>query len=220
MSNINQEQYQSKKQDQESDQESDQEQESDKSKESKKSKEQEQESDKSKEQELDQSKEQELDQSKEQDQLKELDQSKENIENFASLFQNIEQQVNTANNTIKFLKTNIKELNKLYKQEVRKLGKYKKKTKRGNNKSGINKPNPVPQKIKDLLNLEDDVLMSRIEITKGIYGYIKENDLQHPDDRRTVIPNDELKQLFSLEDDEEISFYNIQTYIKKVFNQT
>lgn len=137
-----------------------------------------------------------------------------NEESFATLFENMSNQVKSANNTIKFLKANIKELSKLHRSELKKAGVKKSRKK---NTSGINKPNPVPESIRNLLNLEENVLMARTEVTKRIYGYIKENNLQDEHDKRTIVPNDELKQLFSLEDGEEVSFYNIQSYIKKLY---
>jgi len=33
---------------------------------------------------------------------------------------------------------------------------------------------------------------SRSEVTKAVWAYIKENDLQDPDDKRTICPDDEL----------------------------
>jgi chromatin remodeling complex protein RSC6 len=143
-------------------------------------------------------------------------QSTENEETFVTILESMQEQVKSANKTIKFIKTNIKELFKLHKQELKKIDK-KKKVRKGNNKSGINKPSEVPKPIRDLLDLEEDILMARTEVTKRIYGYIKENELQDPSDKRTIIPNNELKELFGLGDSDEVSFYNIQSYIKKLY---
>ena len=135
---------------------------------------------------------------------------------FVTILESMQEQVKSANKTIKFIKTNIKELFKLHKQELKKVDK-KKKVRKGNNKSGINKPSEVPKPIRDLLDLEEDILMARTEVTKRIYGYIKENELQDPSDKRTIVPNNDLKELFGLGDGEEVSFYNIQSYIKKLY---
>jgi chromatin remodeling complex protein RSC6 len=51
-----------------------------------------------------------------------------------------------------------------------------------------------------------------------MYKYIKDNQLQGVDDTRTIYPNEELKKLFNLNDDEQLSFYNIQTHIKKIYS--
>ena len=68
-----------------------------------------------------------------------------------------------------------------------------------------------------MLDLNQDVLLPRVEITKKIYEYIKTNNLQDESDERIIKPNEELKKLFNLSDDEEVSFLNIQTYIKKAY---
>ncbi len=36
---------------------------------------------------------------------------------------------------------------------------------------------------------------SRSEVTKKVWAYIKKYDLQDPDDRRTIIPDDELSPI-------------------------
>jgi chromatin remodeling complex protein RSC6 len=132
--------------------------------------------------------------------IQENNQESENTENFAILYQNMQEQIKEVNATIKFLKVNMKELGKLHKQDINRVGKTKKVRK--NNVSGINKPKEVPKPIIELLDLDEDILLARTEVTKKIYEYIKANDLQDQNDKRTIIPNDKLKELFSLEDTE------------------
>lgn len=147
--------------------------------------------------------------------IQENNQEFENTENFDILYQNMQEQIKEVNATIKFLKVNMKELGKLHKQDINRVSKTKKVRK--NNVSGINKPKEVPLPIKELLKLDKDVLLARTEVTKKIYEYIKANELQDQNDKRTILPNDKLKELFSLEDTEELSFYNLQSYIKKLY---
>lgn len=150
-----------------------------------------------------------------QENIQENNQEFENTENFDILYQNMQEQIKEVNATIKFLKVNMKELGKLHKQDINRVSKRKKVRK--NNVSGINKPKEVPLSIKELLKLDKDVLLARTEVTKKIYEYIKANELQDQNDKRTILPNDKLKELFSLEDTEELSFYNLQSYIKKLY---
>jgi chromatin remodeling complex protein RSC6 len=85
-------------------------------------------------------------------------------------------------------------------------------------KSKIRKASPVPKDICQMLGLANDILLPRTEITKKIYDYIKTNNLQDESDKRIIKPNNELKKIFNLSDGEEVSFLNIQTYIKKAYS--
>ena len=56
-------------------------------------------------------------------------QSIENDDTFMTLYESMQEHVKSTNRTIKIFKTNIKELAKLHKQELKKMGKKKKKGK-------------------------------------------------------------------------------------------
>jgi len=83
--------------------------------------------------------------------------------------------------------------------------------------SGFNKPTPVPSSIVNFLELEDGASLPRTQITKRMYAYIKLNKLQDPQDKRTIMPDAKLKALFHLDDSEKVTFYNIQSHIKKLY---
>jgi hypothetical protein len=144
---------------------------------------------------------------------------------FETLYNSMVEQLNNAYSTVKSVKANLKMLETRHKKELKQSRKNRRRvvTTEVNttpkNPSGFNKPGPVPQKIKDLLNLDSSVELPRTQITKLIYGYIKEHNLQKPTDKRVIVPNTAIRNLFGISDTEttEISFYNIQTYIKKLY---
>jgi chromatin remodeling complex protein RSC6 len=139
-------------------------------------------------------------------------------ESFASLHKSMVDDIENTFHSLKFIKSNMKELDRLYYIQTKKLNSYEKQKKKKGLKSSIRKSLPVPKNICVMLDLNQDVLLPRVEITKKIYEYIKTNNLQDESDKRIIKPNDELKKLFNLSDDEEVSFLNIQTYIKKAYN--
>ena len=53
---------------------------------------------------------------------------------------------------------------------------------------------------------------SRVDVTKAICTYIKEKDLQNPENRRVIKLNTDLKQLLKIDDDT-ITYPKIQKYI-------
>ena len=122
------------------------------------------------------------------------------------------------------------QLFKKIKKKNKKLQKIlNKKNKKNKNlsKKGITKKKIVPKKICDFFNLNSDVLMSRIEVTKKIYKYIKENNLKYNKDKRIILPDKKLRNLFELEeitnkdldinDKTILTVYTLQTYIKKCY---
>lgn len=136
------------------------------------------------------------------------------------LYETLTEQISEMYNNIKNIKNNLKNLERSHKKELKMSKKYRK-SKRLNNEnkkpSGFNKPKPVPIEIINLLGLEKDIELPRTKITKLIYGYIKDNKLQSPEDKRTIVPDTKLKKLFSLKKDDKVTFYNIQTHIKKLY---
>ena len=54
-----------------------------------------------------------------------------------------------------------------------------------------------------------------IDICKEIYKYIKDNNLQDPINGRNINFNDELKDLFKLEDNTALTYFNLHIFVKK-----
>lgn len=116
---------------------------------------------------------------------------------------------------------------KSHKLEMKKHKKHHKTNTSGvKRESGFNKPGPVPKAFIELLNLQADEQLPRTNITKLIYGYIKTNNLykdkeadQDKADKRNMAPNDALKKAFDLSDDDSLTFYTIQKFIKNVYNK-
>ena len=59
--------------------------------------------------------------------------------------------------------------------------------------------------------------MLRTEVTKEIYKYIQDNNLQDSENKKLINPNDELIKLFNLEEKQELTYFNIQTFLNKHF---
>jgi len=139
------------------------------------------------------------------------------------LYNALTEQISELYTNIKTIKNNLRNLEKSHKKELKMSKKYRK-SKRLNNEnkkpSGFNKPKPVPIEIINLLGLEKGAELPRTKITKLIYGYIKDHKLQSPEDKRTIVPDAKLKKLFSLKKDDQVTFYNIQTHIKKLYPDT
>lgn len=75
--------------------------------------------------------------------------------------------------------------------------KRKQKRQKGGN-SGFLAPLPLSDALVKFLNIEESAL-SRAEVVKKIWEYIKQNNLQDPSDKRRIICDEKLKELFDVD---------------------
>jgi len=115
---------------------------------------------------------------------------------------------------IRFLGQISTRLNKLKTQSL-KIAKGKKKAAPSNPNSGFKKKVPVSEKFQKFAGWGSDELHSRIDATKFICDYIKENNLQNPDDKRRIIPDDKLRKILACDKSvTDFRYCDIQTYMK------
>jgi upstream activation factor subunit UAF30 len=97
---------------------------------------------------------------------------------------------------------------------VRKCSKPRKSNKsQGHNQnSGLLKPVVISAEMAAFAKWDPSELHSRVEVTKCICVYVKENNLQKPENRRIILLNSDLKKLLRHEGDE-ITYPHIQKYI-------
>ncbi len=113
---------------------------------------------------------------------------------------------------------------KIYKKncdmEVKKMsGKKKKRTVDGEQKkSGFTKPTLIPKRVAEFLGLPEDSVIPRTNVTKQIYEYIKNNNLQDKEDKKKSISDEKLSKLFDVEIGNIIEFSTFQTLLSKVYN--
>ena len=101
-----------------------------------------------------------------------------------------------------------------------KPSKIKKLTERNNTNSGFLKPVSISKEMSTFAGWKPDELHSRVDVTKYICNYIKENNLQNPDDKRQITPDAKLKKLlnYTVKDGEPpLKYYSLQTYLKQHF---
>ena len=117
-----------------------------------------------------------------------------------------------------------KELERAHKIEVKEASKRKKSTKDASEKrdpSGFNAKQPVPPEFcEQPWGCEADQELPRTMLTKMVYDYVKEENLQDPDDKRRIFPDETLKKLFHLKDSDELHFNNFQTYMKRLYDRS
>ena len=85
------------------------------------------------------------------------------------------------------------------------------------NKNNTKSIKPIVYKLCEFMDISYNIHKSNIEVTQYILNYIELNSLQSRLNKKYIIPEDKLKNLFNIQDDSEITYFNIQKYIKYLF---
>lgn len=112
------------------------------------------------------------------------------------------------------LKVAQKEFDKLNKT---KLKAEKKRANARTTPSGFAKPTKISDELCDFLNVPKGTEMARTEVTRKLNAYIKENGLFDQANKRKILPNAALKKLLGSEDGDDVSYFNVQRYMKRHF---
>jgi hypothetical protein len=118
----------------------------------------------------------------------------------------------------KKLMNDLRELMTIHKKEIKLISKSKNRGGSGGQK-GFNKPEPVPLSLKKLLKIKEDML-PRSKVTQLMYKYFTDNKMYNTKTKKEIIPNDRIKTIFCMEDGDVINFYNLQTWLKKVYQES
>lgn len=127
---------------------------------------------------------------------------------------------NGTGNGIKFLQSSLKKTKQLQ-IDVRKIARKKRAPSRNGNNSGFMKPVEISNELAAFFDMDSGELLSRVECTKKINGYIRDNGLQNPHNRKEILPNKELKKLLKYENDMgPMYYYTIQKLIQPHFKKS
>lgn len=136
--------------------------------------------------------------------------------------------VNKLNNYVERITTMNKELKDLVnvgKRLEKDFGNIVKLMSKKTKKSSTEKRHPsgfaVPYKLTDelyeFLNIKKDEKVPRNDVTRMINEYITSNSLRDEKDKRIIKPNTELHKIFKSTNDNDITYFNLQSYIKHHF---
>ena len=83
--------------------------------------------------------------------------------------------------------------------------------------SGFAKPALISKELCTFLGKPSGTEMARTEVTKHLTSYIKEHNLQDQANKRRILPDAKLKKLLNLQAEEEVTYFNLQKYMKVHF---
>ena len=73
-------------------------------------------------------------------------------------------------------------------------------------------PTPLSNDLCSFLGLSNGSKESRSNVTKAITGYVKQHDLKN---KHTIAPDAKLKSLLGVNDDEVLTYFNLQRYLNR-----
>ena len=129
-------------------------------------------------------------------------------------FQDIQSVMKTLHSNLKVLQ---KEVLKERKESKKKESKIKKKNSKKRSPSGFAKPTQVSDDLANFLNLPSGTELARTEVTSKVIAYIKEHNLQNPSNKKQILLDDNLNKLLLPGNKDIVTFFNLQTYLKKHF---
>jgi len=148
-----------------------------------------------------------------------IDKNEPQLEEFFLQFESLITQLNAVKSNISGIQQNIKQLEKTVKKQMKGLKKEVSKTKNKGNRqpSGFAKPSKVTKELCEFMNKAEGSEIARTEVTRALVAYIKENKLENTSNSKIISPDNKLKILLGLHDDQELTYFNIQKYMNKHF---
>jgi chromatin remodeling complex protein RSC6 len=129
--------------------------------------------------------------------------------------------IQQVSNLLSTLKSDYKTLEKNIVREIKaaqKSSSRRKKTSSGNRApSGFVKPAPISDELAKFLGKTSGTEMARVEVSKEINAYIKSNNLKDPKNGRIIHPDSKLTVLLNVKPGDELSYFNLQKYMKHHF---
>ena len=128
------------------------------------------------------------------------------------------EKVNNLFASFKEVQNLLKVLSKDYEKQQKIIEKAQKKRQNAKNSpSGFAKPNKISDELCDFIGVPPGTEKSRTDITRFINSYVKEHNLNKPENKRFILPDDKLKKILNVGDKEDINYFILQKLISHHF---
>ena len=110
------------------------------------------------------------------------------------------------------IQNQVRQLEKTFTKEVRqhKRAANKQKARAPRKPSGFAKPSKISDDLAVFMNREKGTEVARTEVTQHLIQYIKENNCQDPTNKKLIKPDQKLKSLLNVTDQDEVTFFSLQ----------
>ena len=141
-----------------------------------------------------------------------------NMEKMVASLNEVNAQINDMREMFSLLEKKAKKLSHAVDMVIKKEQKTGSKVKKERKPCGFAVSSKVTPEMCEFMGRKEGELISRIEITKYLNKYIKEKDLENPDNRQNIIPDENLWKILGDEArNEKITHFTIQKYLNKHF---
>jgi chromatin remodeling complex protein RSC6 len=143
------------------------------------------------------------------------------VDKFVVVLELLQRWATDIKNATSLVKTLQKEHQKAQKASVKKPKKTASSSAEGKTRtpSGFAKPTKLSDELCAFLGVPAGSQLARTEVTRVLNEYIKKNNLQDANDKRTIVPDEKLSSILKLQGDDKLTYFNLQTYIKHHFQK-
>jgi upstream activation factor subunit UAF30 len=143
------------------------------------------------------------------------------VDKFVVVLELLQRWATDIKNATTLVKTLQKEHQKAQKASVKKPKKAAPSSTEGKSRtpSGFAKPTKLSDDLCGFLGVPAGSQLARTEVTRVLNEYIKKNNLQDANDKRTIVPDEKLSSILKLEGGDKLTYFNLQTYIKHHFQK-
>ena len=139
-------------------------------------------------------------------------------EQFSSIAKNLTDfkvRISNLQHQIRFLEKNITKQMKGLKKDAQ-----KNKNKGNRKPSGFAKPSKVTKELCEFMNKDEGSEIARTDVTCALISYIEQHNLQNGENKKVISPDEKLKSLLNIKDDEVLTYFNLQKFMNKHFIST
>lgn len=134
------------------------------------------------------------------------------------IIKDILDKMTTLNSQIKTIQTSLKVLMKEFDKQKKIIDKVQKKREKAKKSpSGFAKPCKISDELCDFMGIPKGTEQSRTDITRHINSYVKEHNLNNPENRREFFPDKKLKSILNIKDGEKVTYFVLQRLIAHHF---
>jgi upstream activation factor subunit UAF30 len=140
------------------------------------------------------------------------------VQKLKAMIENQTQQMDVLKAALKTLQSSNNVLNKQVRKLETKLTKSSMKSKGNRKPHGFARPTEVSDELCVFLGKEKGTQVSRTDVTKAIIKYIADKNLQNPENKRQILPDETLLKLFGDEArNTTIDYFTMQKFVNHHF---
>lgn len=138
--------------------------------------------------------------------------------NGETLLASLTEKISGLASQVKLIQTALKQLGKEFDKQKKIIDKVQKKREKAKKSpSGFAKPCKISDELCDFIGVAKGTEQSRTDITRYINSYVKEHNLNNPQNRREFFPDKKLKAILNVKDGEKVTYFILQRLIAHHF---